>query len=174
MKSQRIMVAAFAACLWTHGSAVAAAEHVIFVVRHAERADGGSGAPAPGMPASDPPLSEVGNDRAKRLGIMLAAAEVKHIFTTEFVRTKQTAAPLAESIQVKPAAAAARDVTGLAQQIRGAAGNVLVVGHSNTIPDLLKQLGVKAPIAIADNEYDHLFVVVRAEAGEARLVRLRY
>ena len=174
MKSPRLIAAAFAACLLTFGSAVAAADHVIFVVRHAERADGGSGAPAAGMTGSDPPLSEVGNDRARRLGIMLAAAEVKHIFTTEFVRTKQTAAPLAETIQVKPAAAAARDIAALAQQVRGAAGNVLVVGHSNTIPELLKHLGVKTPIAIADNEYDNLFVVVRAEAGEPRLVRLRY
>ena len=40
-----------------------------------------------------------------------------------------------------PLAAAA----GLLAQVRGAPGNVLVVGHSNTVPGVLKQLGVTPP-----------------------------
>jgi hypothetical protein len=53
-------------------------------------------------------------------------------------------------------------------------GNVLVIGHSNTIPELLKRLGVKETIAIADSEYDNLFIVVRGATGEPTLIRLRY
>ena len=51
-------------------------------------------------------------------------------------------------------------------------GNVLVVGHSNTIPDLIKSLGIAAPITIADNDYDDLFVVIRDE--KPRLLKLHY
>jgi hypothetical protein len=53
-------------------------------------------------------------------------------------------------------------------------GNVLIVGHANTVPDLLKGLGIKDDITIADAEFDNLFVVVRPEAGEPTLIRLRY
>jgi hypothetical protein len=48
-----------------------------------------------------------------------------------------------------------------------------VVGHSNTVPDILKSLGVSEPIRIADDEYDRLFVVVR-RGGEPELLKLRY
>jgi hypothetical protein len=68
----------------------------------------------------------------------------------------------------------AKDAAALSRQVRAAPGNVLVIGHSNTVPELLKQLGVKTPITIADNEYDNLFVIVRPDAGEPTLIRLRY
>ena len=58
--------------------------------------------------------------------------------------------------------------------VRKATGNVLIVGHSNTVPDLLKRLGIKDAITIADDEYDNLFVVVRRDVGEPTLIRLRY
>jgi len=161
-------------CVLGAAGTVAAADQVIFVVRHAERADTAGGQPPPGMMANDPPLSAAGNERAKRLAALLASADVKHIFTTEFARTKQTAAPLAEAIQLKGSVGSSRDAAAMAAQIRSAAGNVLVVGHSNTVPDILKQLGVTQPITIADSEYDNLFVVVRPATGEPTLVRLRY
>ena len=49
---------------------------------------------------------------------------------------------------------------------------MLIVGHSNTVPDVLKRLGVQGDIAIGDMEFDNLFVVVRPAAGEPTLVRL--
>ena len=155
-------------------AAVAAADQVVFVVRHAERADSGSGPPPAGMMANDPPLSAAGKERAARLATLLASADVKHIYTTEFKRTRETAAPLAQQLRVEAVASAARDSDSLVQQVTKVAGNVLIVGHSNTVPDLLKRLGVKNAISIADNEYDNLFVVVRPAAGEPTLIRLRY
>jgi broad specificity phosphatase PhoE len=174
MTSKRTMVAALAAwCMFGFSGLVSAADQVIFVVRHAERADGG--AAAGGMMASnDPPLSAAGIERARRLASVLAPADVKSIFTTEFARTRQTAAPLAEAMQIKASVVSGKDVAALSQQVRAAGGNVLVVGHSNTVPELLKQLGVKTPITIADSEYDNLFVIVRPAAGEPVLIRLRY
>lgn len=154
--------------------AAAAADQVIFLVRHAERADAPAGPPPAGMRANDPPLSVAGNERARKLAALLASADVKHIFTTEYMRTRQTGAPLSEKTRVKPVMSAARDPDPLIDQVRKVSGNVLIVGHSNTVPDLLKRLGVKAPVSIEESEYDNLFVVVRPASGEPTLIRLRY
>ena len=156
--------------------AAQAADQIVFVVRHAERA------PATPTPAGtrsmlggdDPPLSTEGRARAVKLAAMLASADVKSIFTTEFERTRETAAPLAAKLKIQPIMSAAKDPSALVETVRNASGHVLIVGHSNTVPDLLKRLGVKEPITIADAEYDNLFVVVRRDAGETTLVRLRY
>ena len=160
-------------CLSGVAGVAAAAEQVIFVVRHAERADGGAG--TGGMTAAnDPPLSAAGAERAKRLAATLASAGVAHAFTTEFRRTRDTAAPLAAKAGIAPTVVSSKDGAGLVRQIREAKGNVLIVGHSNTVPEILKQLGVTTPISIADDEYDNLFVVVRPATGEPTLIRLRY
>jgi broad specificity phosphatase PhoE len=152
-----------------------AGDQVIFLVRHAERAPLPANQPPPrGMMGEDPPLSAAGQERARRLAAMLASAGIKHILTTEYQRTRQTAAPTAERANVKPVMGAAKDPQPFIDQVQKASGNVLIVGHSNTIPDLLKGLGVKQAITIAENEYDNLFVVVRHGAGEPTLIRLRY
>ena len=152
-----------------------AQDKIVFVVRHAERAPLPAGQPpARGMMGEDPPLSASGQDRARRLAAMLASAGIAHIFTTEYQRTRQTAAPIAERTNIKPVMGAAKDPQPFIDQIQKASGNVLVVGHSNTIPDLLKRLGINQAITIADNEYDNLFVVVRHGTGEPTLIRLRY
>jgi broad specificity phosphatase PhoE len=154
----------------------ASAQQTIFVVRHAERAD----APAPAATAmtapapTDPPLSAAGQARAARLAAMLRSADIASIFVTEFERTRQTAAPLALARHLEAASISARDVDALMAGVRGRKGNILIVGHSNTVPDILKRLGIKDDIAIADTEFDNLFVVVRPEVGEPELVRLRY
>jgi broad specificity phosphatase PhoE len=155
----------------------AAADQVIFLVRHAERADAPA---APSTTAShsmlgdDPPLSPAGEQRAARLAAMLAGSNVKQIFTSEFKRTRQTAAPLAAKLKLTPVMAAAKDPDPLVAAIRKAPGNVLVVGHANTVPDLIRKLGVTETVTIGDNDYDNLFLVVRSTAGTATLVRLKY
>ena len=171
MRMTRVVAAAL--LIWgLAGVSAAAADQVIFLVRHAERADAG-GQRTGGMMGNDPPLSAAGQERAKKLAALLASAEVKHIFTTEFTRTQQTAAPLAALTQITPVTSASSNAAQLVDQVRKAAGNVLVVGHSNTVPELLKRLGV-TPVTIGDNDYDNLFIVVRPSTGEATLVRLRY
>jgi len=173
VKMRRLSMAALLIAVAVSGQA-AAAEQVVFVVRHAERADAGSGAPPGGMLANDPSLSAAGHERAARLAALLASADVKHIYTTEYQRTRQTAAPLAQRLKVETVASAAREPEALVQQVKKANGNVLIVGHSNTVPELLTRLGVKEAIAIADHEYDNLFIVVRPAGGEPTLIRLRY
>jgi phosphohistidine phosphatase SixA len=172
MKSIRTLTTLCALLLFT--ATTAAAQQTIFVVRHAERADAGAGAAGMVTPATDPPLSAAGRERAARLASMLRSADIKHIFTTEFRRTKETAAPLADQLKLTPSVSGSKDPAPLVSRVRQVIGNVLMVGHSNTVPDLLKRLGVKEEVTIADEEYDNLFVVVRPATGDPTLIRLRY
>ena len=167
-----------AACLGLAVSAAAAAPQdraaaaPIYIVRHAERAD----AAPPGQQmtgASDPSLSQIGESRAKRLAIVLRDAGVARIYTTEYRRTRQTAEPLAAAANAETVVVPARDLADLLQKLSAGTGPALVVGHSNTVPDILKSLGISEPIRIADDEYDRLFVVVR-RGGAPQLVKLRY
>lgn len=146
--------------------AAASAQEVVFLVRHAERADN----------SKDSPLSMTGTARAERLAAMLKDAGITSIYTTEYQRTKQTAAPLGDAVHVAPVAVAATDLAALLQRVRGSGphGRVLIVGHSNTVPDLIRALGVETPIAIGDAEYDNLFIVIPQPGGAPRLVRLRF
>jgi broad specificity phosphatase PhoE len=62
---------------------------LIILVRHAEKAC---------ALADDPPLSLAGEKRAEDLAVVLAGAKVRHIITTDFRRTNDTAKPLAQTL----------------------------------------------------------------------------
>jgi broad specificity phosphatase PhoE len=143
------------------------AQRAIILVRHAEKAD---------APAADPPLTAEGEARAKKLAIVLRDAGVGAIYSTSYVRTMKTAEPLSTALKV-PVTATPANVGDFVTILRTKHGSdtVLVVGHSNTVPELLQALGCRPPITIADNEYDYLFVVTpRPDSGAPVLVRLRY
>jgi broad specificity phosphatase PhoE len=154
--------------------AAAPAERVIFVVRHAERAGATDSDASKRMMADDPPLTPAGQARAARLAAMLASAGITQIYTTEFQRTRQTAAPLAAALKIAPVMAPAKDPAPLVAQLMKGKGNALVVAHANTLPDLLRRLGVKEGVTIADNEYDDLFIVIRRVGEASTLIRLKY
>jgi len=147
-----------------------AQDQVFFVVRHAERADSGMSSQA----GADPELSDAGHARARRLADMLRAAGVQQIFTTEYRRTRQTGEPLAETLKLQPVVVTAKESDRLIERLRAAPGASLVIGHSNTMPQILKGLGISAPITLAEQDYSDLFVVVRRSSGEATLIRLKY
>ena len=149
------------------GATAAAGQSAVILVRHAERADTATGGPA--MMKEDPELSSAGLARAESLANMLRDARITAIYTTEYRRTKQTAAPLAKILGLEPVVVPSKDLGGLAQRIKGTSGNVLVVGHSNTLPDIVKALGVSDSFTIPDSEFDNLVVVQRGS-----MVRLRY
>ena len=142
----------------------------IFVVRHAERADDGS--PGATMMKDDPELSPRGNARSKALAGMLRDAGIRAIYTSELRRTKQTAAPLAVAVGARLTSLPADDVAGLVEKVKAEPGNVLIVGHSNTVPKILTALGIEGTIEIGDSEYDNLFIVIRGTPPG--LLRLRF
>jgi broad specificity phosphatase PhoE len=163
MKRLKIVITLAAVVLFT--PAVAFAQKLVFVVRHAERADTGT------QKQTDPPLSAAGEARAQKLASMLAETGVKDIFVTELKRTQDTAKPLTMKTGLAVEQVAATDAALLIAKIKSHPNDVvLVVGHSNTLPAILKALA-GVDVAIADNEYDNLFVVVPATGT---MTRIRY
>lgn len=144
-------------------AAAADAAPVIFLVRHAEKSTTGG---------NDPELSPAGHKRADALARILQDSQIRAIFVTEFKRTQETAAPTAKETHVTPAIVPSTDVAGLVLKLRAMNGNALVVGHGNTIPDLMKALGIAIPINIPDSDYTEIFVVSLGDPPQ--LLRLHY
>jgi phosphohistidine phosphatase SixA len=151
-------------------TAATASAQSIFLVRHAERADTGTAAAS--MTGADPDLSGAGIARAGSLAAILKDAKITTIYVTEYKRTKQTAAPLATALGIEVVSIPSKDTTTLTGRLKAGSGNVLVVGHSNTVPVVIKELGVTEPVTIADTEFDNLFIVNRGP--QPSLVRLHY
>ena len=142
----------------------------VYLVRHAERAD---------EPRQDPPLTAQGTARSQELARMLANANIKAIFTSQFLRTKQTAEPLAKQANVpvtsislsvnpsNPRMISEQSTAEVANKILERAGeSVLVVGHSNTVPAIIKALGGPALPDICDATYGHFFVLIPARDAQ--------
>jgi len=140
------------------------AQGTIFRVRHAEKAPAAEG-------DKNPPLSPTGRARAEALAAILRDAGITAIYATEFQRTQQTAEPLARALNLSVTVVPAADTAGLVAKLKDAHGQSLVVGHSNTIPDVLKALGAEGSYGIADDEYDNLFVW--SGGDKSQLIRLR-
>ena len=138
-------------------------QSTVFIVRHAEKADA----------SKDAELSEAGRPRAEALANMLRDSKISVIYTTEFKRTQQTAAPLAKALGLTITTLPAANQAALVAKLRtSTAPNSLVVGHGNTIPDVIKALGISELINISESDYDNLFVVLLGE--KPYLVRLHY
>lgn len=165
-----LRVALQALVLWISIAATVSAQSTVFLVRHAERADSSAGM-SPSM-SSDPDLSEAGHARAASLATVLKDANITAIFVTKYKRTQQTAAPLAKALSLTPVLYKADEPADLMAGITRAKGNVLVIGHSNTVPDAVKALGVKTGVTIGDGDFDDLFVVRTGE--NPTLLRLHY
>ncbi|MGD8277722.1 MAG: histidine phosphatase family protein [Gemmatimonadota bacterium] len=150
----------------------------VYLVRHAEKA---------ATPADDPLLTADGEARAQALADVLRDARVQAIFVTQYARTQLTATPTARRAGIdltvvairagamSAAAAVDANVRATAERIRANPGtNALVVGHSNTIPAIIRALGAPDPGPIADDDYDNFFVVTLQEGRAPTLVRARY
>ncbi|CAN5383483.1 hypothetical protein BH20VER3_BH20VER3_21220 [soil metagenome] len=139
---------------------------IIFLVRHAERAAKSGRVP------SDTGLSAEGKARAQALAQVLKEAKITTIYTSEYKRTKDTAAPLAESSGVRSEVIPADDLRSLLAKLKASRGNVLVIGHSNTLPQIINALGVKSRVTVAESDYDNLFLVILEQPP--RLIQLHY
>ena len=122
----------------------------IFLVRHADKVSD----------ETDALLSDAGHRRAECLAKMLAEAHIQQIYTSDLQRTQQTAAPLAEQLNLKPVAIPLSKVDDLIEAIRSdKAANVLVVWHDATLPKILRALGAPEISPIAHTEYDRFFIL---------------
>jgi broad specificity phosphatase PhoE len=143
-------IARIAACVLISVTVFGQDAGKIFAVRHAEKQSD----------EADTPLSSKGQARAECLAKTLKDAHISTVFTTQYTRTKQTAAPTAQASGAKTTAidAKSNDEMVKAAKVASQSGNVLIVGHSNTIPAILTALGAPA-VTIADTTYDLLFIL---------------
>jgi phosphohistidine phosphatase SixA len=142
----------------------------VVLIRHAD--------PAPGD--DNPGLSAAGTRKAATLARMLAGTGVTAIFTSSLRRTKDTAAPLAAQLTITPSvidddfATAAAQVKAAGSAAATAGACVLVVGHSNTVPEIIKALGGPANVTIGATEFDRMFVLHGPASGAGSLLSMRY
>lgn len=137
----------------------------IFLIRHAEKQTSGR----------DPELSPQGKIRAQQLARVLSDAQLDKVYSTDFKRTRHTALPVAELYQKNVELYDYRKLTQLAETLKHSGGRYLVVGHSNTTPELVKLLGGDPGDAIAEKlEFDRLYVLTVHPSGLVNTVLLRY
>ena len=143
----------------------------VILVRHAEKASQDDASP----------LTPAGTERAKELARVLTAVKLDAIYTTQFRRVQDTAAPVATALGITPlvrnaGTAFPKYAADLAKEIlanhRG--HTVLVVGHSNTTVDLMKALGATGVVKIEESEFDNLFVLTEVDGAAPKVIALRY
>ena len=150
----------------------------VFLVRHAEKED---------EPRQDPPLKKEGVARSQELARLLGAAGIKTIYTSQFARTKLTADPVAAKLGLtatpislrsnpaNPRQIAEESTAEVVNKIMERPGeNVLVVGHSNSIPDVIKMLGGDVVPTIDERKFDDLFIVTVYAKGKAKVTHMKY
>lgn len=146
----------------------------IYVVRHAEKVAATDTTVK--MSASDPPLSEAGKVRAIVLREELKNKKISRIYSTNYLRTISTAQPLAEVTGVKIELYNTRDsLDQLIEQVKNMKANVLIVGHSNTVDDIVNKITgeTNIPGDLADSQYDNLFII-REKGGKWRFERRKF
>ncbi|MES2125642.1 MAG: histidine phosphatase family protein [Pseudomonadota bacterium] len=144
------------ACAWADPT-------VIFVSRHAEKGTNGN----------DPDLTAQGQLRAHNLAATLRKAGITHIFSTDTHRTRQTAQPLAGALGLPIQSYDAKQPAALVQQLKALGGISLVIGHSNTVPGLVKALGGEPHGEIDEaTEFDRLYEITLGDDGKVSTLML--
>lgn len=126
-----------------------AAPVTVMLIRHADRA------------GTQDALSPAGVTRSQQLVHVMQKAALAAIIRSDTVRAEQTAAPLAAATGITPIVIPATNVMAVVDEIRGRhrGQKILVVGHSNTVPQIIAALGGPALPDIAENEFDNLFML---------------
>jgi broad specificity phosphatase PhoE len=150
---QRLFLLLVVLCL------VTSCGNVYYIVRHAEKAT-----PSPGptmMTTNDPPLSHEGELRAKALAELLKNKNIARIFTTNTIRTKATVAPVANYFKIEPELYSVAG-EGFISKLKSINKNTLIVGHSNTVDDLVNMLTGEAHLSdLPDSAYSNIYIVIR-------------
>ncbi|HEX8621836.1 MAG TPA: phosphoglycerate mutase family protein [Allosphingosinicella sp.] len=117
-----------------------------YVMRHLQKAEG-----------EDPPLSAEGQVNARKLIGFFAADPPRAIYVSTTRRARETAAPLARKLHAKVRSYDPGDTDGLVARVLAERGPVLVVGHSNTVPDIVERLGGERPAPLAETDFGDIW-----------------
>ncbi|PRY86574.1 phosphoglycerate mutase family protein [Mongoliibacter ruber] len=138
----------------------------IYIVRHAEKL----------LTGDDPELSVAGAARAVKLGQILEGEEIAHIFSTNTIRTVATVRHVSNHSGAQIEAYDTGRHDDLVKELKQRKGNILVVGHSNTIHHLVNYF-INDDVEyeeLKDVEYDFIFKVTLDERGNSMVERKIY
>jgi phosphohistidine phosphatase SixA len=139
------------------GAETAAAAPAYYVMRHLEKGEG-----------ADPALSAAGAAAAQRLAAWFESrGRPGAIYVSPTRRARETAAPLAARLGLTPKEYNPADTAGLVARVRAEPGSVLMVGHSNTVPDIVAALGGTRPEPLSDSDYGTVWMVGKDGRTEA-------
>lgn len=143
-----IMLLAVTGC----SSKPASPDAVYYLVRHAEKQ----------LDVKNPPLTEEGKERALDLAKLLEDVPLTAIYSTDYVRTQDTAAPVADAKGLNVISYDPSDLAAFSTELLSEDGYILVSGHSNTTPPLAGHLGAEPGTPIVEaTEYNRLYVITR-------------
>lgn len=124
-------------------------EFTIYLVRHAEKESG----------HKNPALTQCGAERAQQLASILSKVKLKHVYSTNYLRTLSTATPSAQQHKLLVEKYSPKDLKAFAQKLLTQGETSLVVGHSNTTPELANLLSGKKTRKLTEKEYRGLYQV---------------
>lgn len=138
----------------------------VIVVRHAEKVDS----------SEDPDLSRTGRERATHLAWLLGESDVSGLFSSQFRRTRQTLAPLAQMLNLPVRTVDASKTGELVEAIIAefAGKTVIVASHSDRVTEIIEALGGPSVGFLGESEYDNLFVVTLLGDSKSDVLRLKY
>lgn len=139
----------------------------VIIVRHAEAGDTHKG--------GDNPLTPDGRVRAKELARVLGDSQLRSVYITHYQRNRQTA-ELVPRVAAGEKPTVIDDVPATIKAVQGEPWGTtsLIVGHSNTVPDLVRGLAGQTLPAEEPIVFDRMWIVTLARDGSATLLRLRY
>lgn len=124
--------------------------YTLYLIRHAEKQQDGS---------RDPVLTEAGKNRSKQLASWFLDKDIKNIWSSDYKRTRDTAKPLLAELGLELSIYDPGNQAALVEQLLRRLHNSLVVGHSNTIPELARLLCGCFIEEMQETEHDRLIVV---------------
>ena len=136
----------FGMCLLVLSTFGFAEQHTWYFVRHFEKQLG-----------DNPSLTVKGKSRAEALATFFSDKHLNHVYSTDYNRTRETATPVATLKSLTIQSYDPHNLAGFAIKLK-TQDHVLVVGHSNTTPELLGLMG-GANITIEESEYGALYIV---------------
>lgn len=113
------------------------------------------------MMGNDPPLTTAGSERAEALSDIMKTKKIGYIFSTNTTRTKLTAEPTRAYFNLATELYAPVPDSAFITTLKSLKKNALIVGHSNTVDDIINKLcgSIKISADLKDADYDNLFIV---------------
>lgn len=154
-----LFAAAIAALLGAAAVASLPGAQTVYVMRHLNTPEG----------ERDPDLTDAGKANAQAVVAWFKGKKLTAIYVSDYKRTRQTAGPLAADRGIAVKVYDPRDTPALIARVKAETGPVLIVGHSNTVPDVVEQLGGTRPGPLSHPDFGDIWTIKGGKTAHAKL-----